>query len=186
MPNPVAPQAPVMTWRKLRQAVAAVVKGGAPNARVHDRWKLKFSEDGKVDAAILKPNTGPSAGKIHSWMVGVSAAEVLKNANGDPEFIGGGRFDWSVTLAVWGFLDYTLGTEAASSDDAAEAEAEAVAAWIAANSSGQNPGLAMDDPTGLRRVGVLEFSSIDVHPFGGGSNAHVAQGSLVCVVTRLY
>jgi hypothetical protein len=53
-----------MSWRTLREACARIIEAAAPNARVHDTWKLKT--DFAKSVAILKPITGADAGKVQS------------------------------------------------------------------------------------------------------------------------
>lgn len=174
----VNPGAAQIGWPAVRKAVAAVIKAASPNARVHDNWKL-FFDLGKTTAMLIVQAENAEKGKIHAWMLQVNSATVPRNASGDVPFVGGGRWDWSLNLDVWGFFDYALSTTAASSQDTFETELELVAAFFQAN-----PQLDDSLGLGLRNVFPLEFAPIELAGFADGRDAHVAQGRLRIDVAR--
>jgi hypothetical protein len=174
----VAPGAAQIAWKDIRKAVAAIIRAASPNARVHDNWKL-FFDLGKTTSGLIVVAENPEKGKIHSWMIQVNNATVPRNPSGDVPFVGGGRWDWSLQLDVWGFYDYALSSTASSSQDIFETELELVGAYFQAN-----PMLDESLGLGLRNVFPLEFAPIELAGFADGRDAHVAQGRMRIDVAR--
>lgn len=162
---------PALPWAHVRKALACCVQKAAPNARVHDVWKLSF--DLSKNAALLKGVEGPDLKKVHAWMVGIAASDFVKGQSGQPTIIGRDGFQWLLTFSVWGFIGYQL----AGSTDVIEAEARKVSATVF-----MTRGLALKQPQALREVKPLEYASIDVHPFAEGYDVHVAQGRMTVVI----
>jgi len=162
-----------VTWEDVRKAIAAITKAAAPDARVHEVWKLSF--DLTKNVALLKGLEGPDLSKVHSWMVGVAIAGHATVQSGassipHPTVVGRNAGEWVLTYAVWGFL----GASIADSTRRLEREAAKVSDSIALTR-----GLALTSPQLLREVGTLDYESLDVHPFEGGYDVHVAQGRLL-------
>lgn len=164
---------PVLPWSHVRRAIAACVQAAAPNARVHDVWKLGFNLTKNV--ALLKGVEGVDLAKVHAWIVGIAASDFEKGANGQPTLIGRNGFKWEITFAVWGFIGYQL----AGSTDVIELEARKVSATVFTTR-----GLALKQPgvQALHQVRPLEYASIDVHPFDEGYDVHVAQGRMSVII----
>jgi hypothetical protein len=173
----VMPYAPVLTFPALRKALARIVKAGAPNALVRERWALRFDLTKAI--ADIKAKSGVDAGKVHAWLIAISGATL------DVSRTGRGYFEWLLTVRVWGFRYYELGDDNTNSQDVVEAEARYVAALMYLNRSQ----LALDNPaaTGFRGVERdLNFppDSIDVVGFAEGVDVHVAQGEMVVRVAE--
>lgn len=188
MADIVIPRPPALPFYRVREAIARLIRAVAPAARVNDEWLLKFDLTASV-APITVQTVEDAAdprdlSHVHSWMVGVDAIDYVRLENGQVMQVGGGEYDYNVTFAVWGFFDYQLAREIngqqVSSQRVAEEEVDLVAAVVAANQT-----LALDDDTGLRSVGVLSFSPLDVVSFSDGVDVHVAQGSMVVRIERV-
>jgi hypothetical protein len=189
MADVIIASAQSMSFDKVCKAVSRICKAVAPPARQHDEWVLSF--DFEKNAALVTVRAddvddehNQDVGRVHSWMVGVERAVPIKNSQGSNPQIGGGEFEWMLTLSVWGFFDVDLirVEDNISSQAFAMKEAELVAASIFANTN-----LALDavEAIGLREVQALEFNSIDNHAFSDGHDVIVAQGSMQVRIDRI-
>jgi hypothetical protein len=162
---------PHVEWQTVREAVAALIAIVCPNARVHSEWVLEFDPEtglGKI-TSLLRPAAGPDATKVHAWLVGFTAAALERGPSGDFEYIGGAKYNYWLTLDVWGFFDYT-GIE--NSWPKAEQEARLITASIYRNMT-----LGIENPF-IRRAEPPEWAQGDIVPFSDGQNVIVMQGQM--------
>lgn len=153
-----------MDWPRLRQGIKLCIQAGAPNAIVYSRWPLKFSVGDTVE--LLKSNRDND--RVHAWIVGVETASPADRK------AGGNALEWDLKLRIWGFVGYEYGQDDDTTQDIIENEARLITSILYLN----RKNLGMDDIRGLKDVGLLSFTDIDVHGFGSGDDVHVAQGTL--------
>ncbi len=171
-----------IAWRKIREQIAKCVTVSTPPfTRVHRLWKLRFDLQKSQSQVTVLPDDAMTAeqrlrvGKIHGYMIGIRSATVDRGENNLPPVIGGSEFEYWLNIDVWGFLDYTLGSKEANSQDMIEDEFAAIARTIFKNKK-----LALDpaDQPFLKAVEPFELTSLDVVNFSEGHDAHFAQGAL--------
>lgn len=154
------------TWLEVQQALADCIKAAAPNAEVLNEWKQGFTLD---DAATLfRPQSGVDTGKLHGWMIGLSASVLYRGVNGQVPVIGGLAYDFWQVYDVWGFF----GSDWATSWSKAFVECRLVAATLFTNK--RVFGLA--DASKVKEFDPLEFFSYTEHGDGESALMLVAQG----------
>lgn len=177
----VVPAPPDFKIGTARRALKDILEAVAPTATVHKSWCFKVDAAGRVAdvAALLGKKTTADEDVVHCWMIGIEGDDFVRDSQGNLPVVGGNEIDYLYNLAVWGFFDFMLGTEARDSQDIVEEESELAKATVLAN-----PWLGLDNPAGLREVKPLYFPTIDVHPFPDGRDVHVAQGTMQIRIQR--
>lgn len=153
-----------LDWRLLREGIARCIGAVAPNARVYDRWPLKFSV-GKT-AELLRSDA--DSGKIHAWIIGINKAEPYSDRSGGQNLI-----LWDLDIRIWGFMGYEYGVDSANPQNDLENECRKITQVIQMN----NVDLTLDIAQCVKEVGYVRFDDIDTQGFGQ-DDIIVAQGTL--------
>jgi hypothetical protein len=153
---------PDFTEAQIRAAIRTVLANNAPNAVIFPWWAL--GHDPNHWPGILKPSTGPDAGKVHGYVFTRTNTEGVRRNSESLRRI----FEY----AIWGFHFYDeTSTNTTSSDVRFNAELDAICqAFVRA--ANLPPELHH-----VREDGELEFR-IDLQTFGG-ELLHYATGRLL-------
>jgi hypothetical protein len=147
---------------QIRTAIQGVLAAAAPNAIIFPWWAL--GHDQNQWPAILKPSTGPDAGKVHGYIITRTNSEGLRKNSECVRRL--------FNYVIWGFYFYDeTSTNSNSSDVRFNAELDAFCDAFK---------IASSLPAELRRVteeGEPEFTT-DVDLFGG-ELLHFATGRIV-------
>lgn len=164
MPKPVVIPNPQLQqdWLLIRQGLKRCIEAVAPNARIYDRWPLKF--DPGQTAELLK---SPIENRIHSWIIGINAADT------EEDRVGGGVIFYNLNIRIWGFIGYEYGIDSDNPQNTIETEARKITQVIYAN----REHLTLDFTQSLHEVGLLTFRDIDAQGFGR-DDVIIAQGEL--------
>lgn len=162
-PNPTPSLSNEMDWLVLRQGLKRCIEAVvSSNARVYERWPLKF-ELGQT-AELLKSKDGTN---IHSWIIGINRAMPYIDR------VGGSLILWDLTVRIWGFMGYEYGIDSDNPQNTMETECRKLTQVIYLN----REHLSLDNTQCLKEVGLLEFPDIDAQGFGH-DDIIVAQGEL--------
>lgn len=176
MPNiivPIPAQTITRTLPDLRRGLAELIQTAVPEAHVYSRWPLKYSIGDTVE--LLRSNR--DNGRVHAWIMAVNRIEP------DTERKAGGNYiEWDLSVRIWGFVGYEFGVDDDTTQDIIENEARLISSVIYLN----RLHLGLDDPKGLKNVGLLTFDDIDVHGMESSGDVHVAQGTLAITLSETY
>ena len=145
---------------QIRTAILGVLAAAAPNAIIFPWWALAHDPD--TWPAILKPSTGPDAGKTHGY--------ILTRMNSEGTRRNSECVKRLFSYAIWGFYFYDeTSNNTTSSDVRFNAELDTITnAFI----------IAASLPAELRKVQEEPQFKVDLASLGG-ELLHYATGQLV-------
>lgn len=170
----ITPAARKISWSALRKGIKAVIMAAAPQAKVHNRWGLKYDLTSTISRLLAEND--PT--KIHAWMIKV------REVTPQQVKVGGGETLYPLIIDVWGFHGFEFGTDEENSQDTFEDEVDDVIAYLDANRLNAF-GLPEDKQKYLRDVNIQENWELDVASFGQAYDIHVAKGTITAKVVRL-
>lgn len=160
------PNVPPTDWQDYVDACKYLAKKVTPNARIHAFWNMEK----EIGATLQLLRSKADGGKVNGLILGISAATPTPP---EQQKVGGCQFDWLLTIDWWRFLGYENGSDSANQFRRMYKECRDYGVIIYKNQLR----LGMQNPTMLKRVGMLDFPSIDLHGFPEGETL-IAQGTL--------
>lgn len=171
------------TDKEIRIAIAEVIRTALTSlytvnpANVYDHWILSHALG--ESAALLRPDSGVSKGKVHTWMIGLAGIDRerpdKRDNRGSLRKVGPNRRDIVRNYRIWAYYDLDSGTDGSESENNSEnnitLELEKVS-----DAFSLAPILGIDNEW-LQGHDELQFHLIDTFEFGE-TICHVAQGKL--------
>lgn len=149
---------PTVTDKQIRQAIATIIDGVQPNAKIYPRWMQSFEEGEFV--ALLR--SADDSDRVNCWMI----SRVRRD-----EDLAAEPVDLTWSYAVNFYFQYEFGYDSQNSEDALDTHLEAVTKAIR-----DKPDLNLGH-VDIREHGGLQFTAIGVVAFGE-TLVHIAQGEL--------
>lgn len=173
----VAPLSRKIKWSDIRKGIKAILMAAAPNARVHNRWALKYDIESTLDYIRATDNSD----NIHAWMVTISGAPASQVKVGGG---GGAEIEYDLSIKIYGFKSFIFGTDASNSEDSFDDEVDDVVAYFNAN---RLAAFGLTEEQGrkyLRDVNLLPQFEMEVAAFGEGYDVHVAKATMNVRIAR--
>jgi hypothetical protein len=165
-----------ISWGTVRRGIKDTIEAAASSdATVHSRWAMRYSIEDTV--AMIQANDDSE--NIHSWMLSVL------NPNPDVQKTGGGEFEYTLEIRVWGLLGYDYGDDTTNSQDTFEDEVDDVIATLKANAGANAFGISENDGRdAIKEIIIPSEFQMDVMGFGEGLDVHLAQGIIQVRIVR--